>query len=104
MNNTKWNEIFRAFYYDNELKSGSPVIMWRTKDIGTGYLSEWDGTWTHFGADPRDWDKIDHLQIRLTPENKEYVLQCLKQIHVPGIVEDDTVTIFGYRTDVDYIV
>ena len=104
MNNTKWNEIFRAFYYDNELKSGSTVIKWRTRDIDTGYLSEWDGTWTHFGADPQDWDKIDQLQIRLTPENKEYVLKCLKQIHVPGIVEDDTVTIFGYRTDVDYIV
>ena len=104
MNNTKWNEIFRAFYYDNELKSGSPIIMWRTKDIDTGYLSEWDGTWTHFGTEPRDWDKIDQLQICLTPENKEYVLKCLKQIHVPGIVEDDTVTIFGYRSDVDYIV
>ena len=103
MNNTKWNEIFRAFYYDNELKSGHPVIMWRTKDLDSGYLSSWDGTWTHFGAKPRDWDKIDQLQIRLTPENRDYVLKCLKQIHVPGILENDIVTIFGYRTDVDYL-
>ncbi len=103
MNNTRWNEIFRAFYHDNELKRDHPVIMWRTKDIRTGYISDWDGTWTHFGAEPRDWDKIDQLQIRLTPENKECVMKSLKQIHVPGTVEDDIVTIFGYRTDVDYI-
>ena len=102
MNNTKWNEIFRAFY-DNELKQDSPIIMWRTKDIDSGYLSDWDGTWTHFGADPREWDKIGFLQIRLTPENKDYVLKCLKQIHVPGIAEEDRITVFGYRTDVDYI-
>ena len=102
MNNTKWNEIFRAFY-ENELKQDSSIIMWRTKDIDSGYLSDWDGTWTHFGADPREWDKIDFLQIRLTPENKDYVLKCLKQIHVPGVVEEDRITVFGYRTDVDYI-
>ncbi len=30
-------------------------------------------------------------------------MKSLKQIHVPGTVEDDIVTIFGYRTDVDYI-
>ena len=44
MNNTRWNEIFRAFYHDNELKRDHPVIMWRTKDIHTGYISAWDGT------------------------------------------------------------
>ena len=58
--------------------------MWRTKDICTGYISDWDGTWTHFGAEPREWDKIDQLQIRLTPENKECVMKSLKQIYVPG--------------------
>ena len=58
--------------------------MWRTKDIRTGYISDWDGTWTHFGAEPREWDKIDQLQIRLTPENKECVMKSLKQIYVPG--------------------
>ena len=70
MNNTKWNEIFRAFYYDNELIKDAPLISWRTKDTETGCLSNWDGTWTHFGCEPRDWDKIEYLQIQLTPENK----------------------------------
>ena len=46
MNNTKWNEIFRAFYYD---------------------------------------------------------MECLKRIHVPGTVENGVATVYGYRTDVDYI-
>ena len=96
MNNTKWNEIFHAFYYENELKQDHPSVMWRTKDIESGYISDWDGTWTHFGNELRNWDKIDYLQIRLTPGNREFVLRCLKQIHVPGIVEEDIVTVFGY--------
>lgn len=55
MNNTKWNEIFQAFY------NSEPVVMWRTRDIETGYLSNWDGCWSHFGCEPRDWDMIDYL-------------------------------------------
>lgn len=103
MNNTKWNEIFRSFYYNNELIKDAPLIMWRTRDIETGCLSNWDGTWTHFGCEPRDWDKIEYLQIQLTPENKTYVMECLKRIHVPGTVENGVATVYGYRTDVDYI-
>ncbi len=33
MNDTKWNEIFKAFYYENELKENSMLIIWRTKEI-----------------------------------------------------------------------
>ncbi len=58
MNNTKWNEIFHAFY-DNEWSPEQPLISWRTKNIENGYLSNWDGAWTHFGCEPREWDKID---------------------------------------------
>jgi len=103
MNNTKWNEIFQAFYYDNELKTDHPLIQWRTKDRENGYICSWDGTWTHFGCDARNWERIEYLQIRLTYENKEIVLKSLHKIHVPGIVEDDVVTIYGYRMDVDYL-
>ena len=103
MNNTKWREIFRAFYYGNELKINSPIIKWRTKDIENGYISNWDAAWTHFGCEPRDWDRIDYLQIQLTPENVSYVMASLKKIHVPGTVEDGIVTIYGYKTDADYI-
>lgn len=75
----------------------------RTKDTETGCLSNWDGTWTHFGCEPRDWDKIEYLQIQLTPENKTYVIECLKRIHVLGTVENGVDIVYGYRTDVDYI-
>ncbi len=102
MNNTKWNEIFRAFYYDNECHKDSVLIRWRTKDIN-GYLCSWEGTWSHFGCEPRNWEDIDYLQIKLTFENKDYVLEKLRSIHVPGEIKDDIVTIYGYRTDVDYI-
>ena len=60
MNNTKWNEIFHTFY-DNEWSPEQPLISWRTKNIENGYISNWDGTWTHFGCEPREWDKIDYL-------------------------------------------
>lgn len=102
MNDTKWNEIFSAFY-DNECSEHSVLIRWRTKDRETGYISEWDGTWTHFGCAPQNWDKIDYLQIELTEENCDYVIGQLKQIHVPGIVDGKTATVYGYRQDVDYI-
>ena len=34
---------------------------------------------------------------------EEYVIAVLKKIHVPGTVKDGIVTVYGYRTDVDYI-
>ncbi|MCR5806908.1 MAG: hypothetical protein K6G68_07735 [Oscillospiraceae bacterium] len=104
MNNTKWNEIYRSFF-DNELRGG--MVRWRTKDIETGYVTGWDATWTHFACANADgktgWDKIEYLQIQLTPENTDYVLDVLRHIHVPGDVSDNIVTVYGYRTDVDYL-
>lgn len=97
MNNTKWNEILQAFY------NSEPVVMWRTRDIETGYLSNWDGCWSHFGCEPRDWDMIDYLQIKLSPQNREFVMNTLRQIHVPGEIADDIITVYGYRTDIDYL-
>ena len=102
MNNTKWKEILQAFY-DNECKAEHNIVRWRTKDKENGYLSEWDATWTHFGTDPQDWKYIEYLQIELTPDNRDFVLKVLKQIHVPGEISDNAVTIYGYRTDCDYI-
>lgn len=102
MNHTKWKEIFNAFY-NNERMEKSVLIRWRTKDKETGYMSDWDGTWTHFACEPQDWDKIDYLQIELTEKNHDYVVEQLKQIHVPGIVDQKTATIYGYRQNVDYI-
>ena len=49
------------------------------------------------------FQKIDWLRITLTPENREFVLETLRKIHVPGKVLADCVIVYGYRTDVDYI-
>ena len=97
MNNTKWNELFLAFYNTEH------VIMWRTRDIENGYLSNWDASWSHFGCEPKEYDKIDYLQIKLSPENKTYVIDTLKRIHVPGEIAEDIIVVYGYRTDVDYL-
>ena len=97
MNNTKWNEIFQAFY------NNGCIVMWRTMDVENGYLSNWDASWSHFGCEPREWDKIDYFQIKLTPENKTLVIDTLKRIHVPGEIADDVITVYGYRADIGYL-
>ena len=47
--------------------------------------------------------EIDWLRIQLTPENKQVVLGILRSIHVPGEVFEDSVYVYGYRTDVGYV-
>ena len=105
MNNTKWTEIFRAFYYGvecsaDEVRAGL-TVRWTTKST-SGYLYS-DNTWTHFGCSMEYSEEIEWLKIELTPQNREIVLEILKQIHVPGEVFEDAVYVYGYRTDVDYI-
>ena len=102
MNNTKWNKIFNAFY-QNECSDNLPMVRWRTRDLETGFISRWDGTWSHFACEPKDWAYIDYLQIELTQENKKFVLDELRRIHVPATVSEEIVTIYGYRQDVDYL-
>lgn len=100
MNNTKWNEIFKSFY---EVECSTDLrIEWKTKDRG-GFIYGWDSTWSHFGCEPADYREIEWLKIKLTDQNREMVLKILKRIHVPGEQEKDCVTVYGYRTDVDYI-
>lgn len=35
--------------------------------------------------------------------NREFVMNTLRQIHVPGEIADDIITVYGYRTDIDYL-
>ena len=105
MNNTKWTEIFKKFYYGIECAEdenlSNILIPWATKTTN-GYIYS-DTTWTHFGVGMENLKEIEWLKIDLTPINKEIVLDILKKIHVPGEVFDDCVYVYGYRTDVDYI-
>ena len=67
-----------------------------------GYIYS-DTTWSHFGVGMEKSKEIEWLKLDLTPINKEFVLDILKKIHVPGEVFDDCVYVYGHRTDVDYI-
>ncbi|MGN0517833.1 MAG: DUF6678 family protein [Acutalibacteraceae bacterium] len=98
MNDTKWNEIFKAFYYGNHDFS----ISYRTKYINeeVGYYVD---DWEIFGSQFSWHKKLEWLEIELTEENKEFVIKELKRIHVPGTVSNGVATIYGYRQDVDYI-
>lgn len=105
MNNTKWTEIFKAFYYGIELHSEIYdhilPVCWTTKSTN-GYIYR-DSTWTHFGCSMEKSSEIEWLKIELTRDNREIVLNILRDIHVPGEVFEDCVYVYGYRTDVDYI-
>lgn len=106
MNDTKWREIFEAFCYGIEFSDDPDLhnlsVRWTTKTtFGFVYT---DATWTHFGCEPPDYKWIEWLSIELTPENRQIVLDILRKIHVPGEVFEDRVFVYGYRTDVDYIV
>ena len=100
MNNTKWTEVFKAFYYGAEL-CGGPAVHWSTRTLD-GFVYS-DSTWTHFGVGMEDSREIDWLMIELTPSNREFVLEALRKIHVPGEVLADCVMVYGHRMDADYI-
>ena len=100
MNNTKWHEIFRAFY-ENEC-DGVIRVPYRTKAL-SGYISDWDVLWEHFGCEFRDYKGFERLEIELTDENREFVIDTLKKIHVPGDIRGNIAEIYGYRQDCGYI-
>ena len=94
---------FAYYRWEKIIFEVAPVVRWRTKYIENGYISDWDGTWTHFGCEPRERDKIDYLQIELTKENSDFVLDALRKIHAPGEERDGIISIYGYKTDIDYL-
>ena len=105
MNDTKWTEIFKAFYYGIECSPDKELsglqVPWTTKSLN-GFVYS-DSTWTHFGCSMESNKEIDWLRIELTPQNRQIVLDILHLMHVPGEILDDFVYVYGYRTDVDYI-
>ena len=99
MNHTKWEEIRMAMI------EKSNVIRWRTKDLITGYVSEWDAEWFyHFrlgGYDTIEWLEIETVNSQI----KDEIIKELKKIHAPGIVMEKFIMIYGYKkdNDVNYI-
>ena len=101
MNNTKWTEIFKLFYYGVECSPNPIPIHWTTRSTNGSLYS--DSTWTHFGVGMEHSMEIDWLRIDLTPDNRGIVLEILRKVHVPGEILGDQVYIYGHRMDVDYL-
>jgi hypothetical protein len=79
--------------------------MWRTKEIESEYISEWDREWYyHFRAGGHK--NIEWVEILVENEEiKQQVIKVLKPIHVPGEIEEEIIRVYGYAKDkaVDYI-
>ncbi|QFF99361.1 hypothetical protein PB01_11310 [Psychrobacillus glaciei] len=104
MNDTKWEEIWLAMIDIPEL------IYWRTKDMETNYISDWDVEWFyHFKLDGnRDsYKTIEWLEIKFDSEEiKNKLVKILKEMHTPGEVLSNTIKAYGYikeGTFMDYI-
>jgi hypothetical protein len=101
MNDTKWDELRLAMYSLGDLHP-----KWRTRDIETGYVPEWDGEWFYHFRDG-GYDCIEWVEIRVTSaEQDRAVLAALKAIHVPGERTEDGFRVFGYvepRKSVEYL-
>jgi len=79
---------------------------WRTSDVQSGYVSEWDGDWSyhfHIGG----YKSIQWVEIAVdTDEQRDAVLQELVRIHVPAERTTSGYRVFGYAEigqTVDYI-
>lgn len=93
MNNTKWEEIRLAMY------NYPSVVMWRTKDVETGYISNWDGEWFYHFIQG-GYNTIEWLEIKVNNSKfKNEILDILRKIHVPGQITDNSIFVFGYSKD-----
>lgn len=91
MNDTKWDELRLAMY---SLGPRSP--RWRTRDVEKGYESDWDGEWFYlFRAG--GYSCIEWVELEITSdEQRDLVLDLLREIHVPGEATDNGFRVYGY--------
>jgi hypothetical protein len=90
-NNTKWDELRLAMYSLDDLHP-----KWRTKDVESGYISNWDGEWFYHFRNG-GYESIEWVEIRFTsPEQERGILKALKTIHLPGERIEQGFRVFGY--------
>lgn len=91
MNNTKWEELRAAMF---ELAKPSP--KWRTRILGSGFVSVWDSEWFyHFkdgGYEDLEWVEIMPATVEQAPK----LLAALRAIHLPGIATEVGFKVFGH--------
>lgn len=99
MNNTKWEEI-RTVMNDCSINA-----LWRTKDIKTSYISDWDGDWFyHF---KNNYKNIEWLEMKVKSlEETNQLISILRTINIPGQAKGNVIKVYGYvqnNNSVDYL-
>ena len=93
MNRTKWEELRKAMYLLGDLHP-----KWRTKDIQSWYIREWDGDWFDWSHQfQHGYPSIEWLEIKVTSaEQDAAVVNALRALQVPGEKTDQGYRVFGY--------
>jgi hypothetical protein len=89
MNDTKWRELCYAF------SSFNTKPRWRTRDLLTGYLSEWDREWFHHVGP--DYCSIEWLEIDLSGCDQESVCTVLRDVGAPIEESGQLLRVIGYK-------
>ncbi len=101
MNDTKWDELRLAMYSLGKLRP-----MWRTKDVETGFIPNWDGEWLYHFRNG-GYKSIEWVEIEITSQEQDAaVYDALKRIHLPGERTEKGYRVVGYATkgqQVNYI-
>ncbi len=90
MNDTKWKELRLAMY------GLAAPPRWRTRDLQSGYESDWDREWFHHfrlgGYRTIEWVEIETEG----PEQLLAIHAELARIHVPGERTEAGFKVYGY--------
>jgi len=89
MNSTKWRELCSAF------SSFEKEPRWRTLDLLTGYLSDWDREWFHHVGP--DYCSIEWLEIDPAGCARERIRSVLGQVCAPFEESEQFFRVIGYK-------
>jgi hypothetical protein len=89
MNDTKWREVCFAF------NSFDTKPAWRTLDLLTGHLSDWDCEWFHH-VGPH-YCSIEWLEIDPRACDRESVRAALRKVGVPFEESEHYFRVIGYK-------
>ncbi len=69
--------------------------MWRTKDLKSGFVSNWDREWFYHFREG-GYETIEWVEMQITsPEQEAAVFAVLREIHVPGEKTTDGFKVYG---------